>query len=208
MKFRLVLSGLAVFFCMSLFSLPHIVPALKTSLIWELTNAHDGIFRQNAAREAATQKGGYGKTVTPDLFDRAEAITGVPAEILRGIAAAESDFRRTVIGDYGYSLGMFQLHNNWHESRVAKWGDFDPFNPDEAAIIAGRILAYNLAAFGGDWRKAIAAYRQGVTGVRRNGATCWYVDRVLNWRDCTHRMTAFLRFSEISERNIQSTTPP
>ena len=126
-------------------------------------------------------------------------VTSISAEILRGIAATESHFRSTVVGDNGYSHGMFQLHSNWHEYRVEKWGEFDPFNPYEAIIIAGKIMAKNLAAFNGDWHNAIAAYRQGISGVRRNGATCWYVNRVLNWREDVAKMQSFFLFMGITE---------
>ena len=187
MKFCLVFLAFVFFSSMTHFPLSYRLSSVEAVLY------HDTVYQDSAYGDAAGEEE-YKKAVIFDLFDKAEAVTGVPAEILRGIAAAESDFRRAVIGDYGYSLGMFQLHKNWHEYRVAKWGEFDPFNPYEAAIIAGRILARNLAAFNGDWHKAIAAYRQGVTGVRRNGATAWYVERVLNWRECEGRMRSFVLF--------------
>ena len=197
MKVCLVFLVVILFSGMAYSLLPLRPLSLETEAFEELaavyseTPCHDAVYKEPAKEK-------YKEDGVVDLFERAEAVTGIPAEILRGIASAESDFRRTVIGDYGYSLGMFQLHSDWHESRAAKWGDFDPFNPYEAAIIAGRILAHNLAAFDGDWRKAIAAYRQGVTGVRQNGATCWYVDRVLNWRECYNRMMSFFVFSRTS----------
>ena len=96
---------------------------------------------------------------------------------MRGIAFAESSENDNAIGDDGESIGRFQLREIYHEARAARWGEYDPRDPGEAAIIAGRILMDNLAQLG-DMDLAIAAYRQGVAGVRRDGATGWYVERV------------------------------
>jgi hypothetical protein len=136
---------------------------------------------------------------THDIFIEAEKVTGCSAEILRGIAGAESHFTVTAVGDKGQSHGMFQLHSRWHDSRVEKYGDFDPFDPADAAIIAGYIIQENLRLFGGDLRKAIAAYRQGVTGVNQNGITSWYVDDVLFWQKDQKKVLAFFVFRGITE---------
>jgi soluble lytic murein transglycosylase-like protein len=131
-----------------------------------------------------------------DCFEHAEAATGFPAEILRGIAAIESCFKVKAVGDGGLSLGMFQLHSRWHESRVEKWGEFDPADPFESAVIAGRIMRENLIAFDGDLTMAVAAYRQGVAGVKRNGVTDGYVYAVLNWRMDSGKLESFTLFEE------------
>jgi hypothetical protein len=134
-----------------------------------------------------------------DIFIEAERITGCPAEILRGIAGTESHFTVTAVGDKGQSHGMFQLHSRWHDSRVEKYGAFDPFDPAGAAIIAGYIVQENLRLFNGDLRKAIAAYRQGVTGVNQNGVVDWYVDEVLFWQKDQKKVFAFFVFQGITE---------
>ena len=103
--------------------------------------------------------------------------TGCPEWVLRGIAFAESSERDDAIGDGGQSIGRFQLREIYHEARAARWGEYDPRDPTEAGIIAGRIIMDNLAQLG-DLDLAIAAFRQGVEGVRRDGATAWYVERV------------------------------
>jgi hypothetical protein len=94
---------------------------------------------------------------------------------------------------------MFQLHSRWHESRVEKYGEFDPFDPEDAAIIAGYIIQENLRFFKGDLRRAIAAYRQGITGVKQNGVVEWYVDEVLSWRSDREKVAAFFIFQGITE---------
>jgi len=111
------------------------------------------------------------------IYSLASIITGAPEEILRGIAIAESGEHDNAIGDGGESIGRFQLREIYHEARAAAWGEYDPRDSTEAAIIAGRILMDNFARLG-DMDLAIAAYRQGVGGVMRDGATGWYVERV------------------------------
>jgi hypothetical protein len=137
-----------------------------------------------------------------DCFEYAELITGFSAEVLRGIAATESHFRTNAVGDGGMSLGMFQLHSRWHESRVEKWGDFDPTDPYESVVIAGRIMQENLMAFNGDLRMAIAAYKQGILGVRKRGVIQYYVDDVLNWRNDPEKMLSFSLFCGITNTEV------
>jgi hypothetical protein len=134
-----------------------------------------------------------------DCFEYAELITGFSAEILRGIAATESHFGVEAVGDGCMSLGMFQLHSRWHESRVEKWGEFDPTDPFESVVIAGRIMQENLSAFDGDLRMAIAAYKQGVRGVKENGVIDWYVEEVLNWRRNSQKVSSYVQFISASE---------
>ncbi len=100
-----------------------------------------------------------------------------PAAILRGIARAESDEIDSAIGDDGISIGRMQLNERFHAPRAAAWGEYDPRNPFDAIRIADHILQVNFRALG-SWNLAIAAYRQGVDGVRRNGPARWYIERV------------------------------
>lgn len=109
--------------------------------------------------------------------------TGCPEYILMGIASAESDFTPTAVGDGGKSLGMFQINEDFRWQREMMVGfKYDPFNVYEAAMVAGLIYCQNLEAFNGNERDAIAAYRQGINGVRKNGRTDWYVDKVLAYK--------------------------
>lgn len=111
------------------------------------------------------------------VYETAARISGAPEWILRGIACAESDERDDAIGDGGDSIGRFQLRETFRPERSAKWGEYDARNAVQAGIIAGRVFMENLAALG-DIDLAIAAYRQGVRGVRTWGASGWYVERV------------------------------
>lgn len=112
------------------------------------------------------------------IYDLAEHATGAPAEILRGIAFAESSERDDAIGDGGESIGRFQFRRAYQTERDARYGVLDPRDPVESAILAGLVYMDNLRALG-SVELAIAAHRQGVAGVRRNGATEWYVVRVM-----------------------------
>ena len=108
--------------------------------------------------------------------------SGCPEWVLHGIAFAESSERDDAIGDGGESVGRFQLREVYHGARAARWGEYDPRDSVQAGIIAGFIVMDNLAALG-SLDLAIAAYRQGVAGVRRDGASAWYVERVKGARN-------------------------
>ena len=115
------------------------------------------------------------------IYELAEAVTGAPADILHGIACAESNENDAAIGDQGRSLGRFQINEDFRAERVRLYGEYDPHDATEAAILTGRIYMANLARLGNEI-DAVAAHRQGVTGVRRNGAALWYVERVYRGR--------------------------
>lgn len=111
------------------------------------------------------------------IYEIAERATGAPAWILRGIAFAESSERDDAIGDDGESIGRFQFRRAFQAERDAKYGALDPRDPIQSAILAGLVYMDNLRALG-SVELAIAAHRQGVAGVRRDGASGWYVERV------------------------------
>ena len=112
------------------------------------------------------------------IYDLAEYATGAPAEILRGIAFAESSERDDAIGDGGESIGRFQFRRKYQAERDQKYGALDPRDPVQSAILAGLVYMDNLLALG-SVELAIAAHRQGVAGVRRDGPSAWYCERVM-----------------------------
>ena len=127
--------------------------------------------------------GVYAINLTPaTAYTVASHATGCPEWVLHGLAFAESSERDDAIGDGGQSIGRFQLREVYHASRAARWGEYDPRDCVEAGIIAGNIIMDNLAALG-SLDLAVAAYRQGVAGVKRDGATSWYVERVKGARN-------------------------
>lgn len=111
------------------------------------------------------------------VYEVAELITGAPANILKAIAITESNENDDAVGDDGISRGRMQLNELYHDERVMKYGEYDPHNSLDSVIIAGFLFMDNLNHFG-DVDKAIAAYRQGVSGVKEHGVTEWYVKRV------------------------------
>lgn len=113
----------------------------------------------------------------PTVYEVAVLGTIVPARLLRAIAIVESSERDHAVGDDGISIGRYQLNERFHAERAQRWGEYDPRDPLAAGIIAARILEDNYRRLG-TWELAIAAYRQGVRGVREHGATAWYIDRV------------------------------
>lgn len=117
------------------------------------------------------------ETEVLSVYEMAEIVTGAPADILRGIAITESNENDRAIGDDGISKGRMQINETFHNERAKKYGDYDPFSPLDAAIIAGYIFMENFSRLK-DSDSAIAAHRQGVRGVRENGPADWYVKRV------------------------------
>ncbi len=114
------------------------------------------------------------------IFEIASAVTGCPKYILAGISFAESSGNQFAIGDDGMSIGRFQINETYHEYYATLYGEYNPYCPLDSAILTGRIYMDNLRALG-NIEDAIAAHRQGRTGVKNNGRTQWYVDRVLNY---------------------------
>ena len=119
------------------------------------------------------------------------------ALILSGIMLAESGGNPLAIGDDGISIGAYQINERFHAERAEKWGEYDPRDPAQARRIASEIVRSNYEELlptlriidPSQWDDlrvtlAIASYRQGVAGVRENGPSMWYVNRVLgrSWR--------------------------
>lgn len=116
------------------------------------------------------------------LYDICVEGTLVPADLLRAIAIVESEERDDRPGDGGLSLSRFQLYEIYHAERAAAWGEYDVTDPAQAGRIAALYLQNCIIAYSGDIERGIAAYRQGVYGVERDGATLWYVERVMSAR--------------------------
>ena len=113
------------------------------------------------------------------IYDIAEALTGCPADILRGIHFAESSYGKNLDHPAPFDRGDFGINEKYHAERAAKWGEYNPDCPLQSAILAGHIIMENFALLG-SYDLAICAFRQGVTGVRENGAGLWYAARVRN----------------------------
>ena len=111
-------------------------------------------------------------------YEWGEAVTGTSASILKALAIAESSEADSAIGDDGVSFGRFQINETFREWNIATFGDYNPTDPYSSAALAGRLYQYNRARLGTHYR-AIAAHRQGARGVKKNGPSHWYVERVI-----------------------------
>jgi hypothetical protein len=113
-------------------------------------------------------------------YEIASIVSGCPVEILQGMAFAESTTNQDAIGDDGISTGRFQINERFHAYYAKLYGEYNQWCPLDTAILTGKIYMADLAYFGNK-EDAIAAHRQGRTGVRTNGRDEWYVERVLNY---------------------------
>lgn len=112
------------------------------------------------------------------VYEIAEITTGASSAVLKGLARAESDEDDTAVGDDGHSVGRYQWHDRYLADYQRRFGDFDPLDPLMSSVRAGQSLVANEAALG-CVRLAIAAHRQGRAGVLADGASEWYVRRVM-----------------------------
>ena len=112
------------------------------------------------------------------LFTQAAAKYGVPANLLAGVAQAESNFNPNAVSHAG-AEGLMQIM----PSTAAGLG-VNPMDPAQAVDGAARILAGNLQRFGST-PLAVAAYNAGAGAVAKYGGippypeTQAYVNKVL-----------------------------
>ncbi len=109
--------------------------------------------------------------------------TGVPVELLRAVARAESGYNPRPADSTAGAKGLMQLM----PFNLAPHNVSDPYDPVQSARAAGELLAGWYRDFGA-WDKAIAAYVWGPGKVRRSQDPYqWpdkvkrYVGKVLTW---------------------------
>lgn len=112
------------------------------------------------------------------IYEISEQETGCPADIIRGLHFAESSYGKNTDHPNPFDHGEFGINEQYHEERAKKWGEYNPDNALQSAILAGHIIMENRSLLG-SYDLAVCAYRQGVTGVQRNGAELWYAERVM-----------------------------
>lgn len=117
----------------------------------------------------------------PSVYLRASIVSGCPEWILRGYDYAESSNGRNLNHPNPNDHGRFGINERFHAERAAKWGEYDPDNFYEAAVLAGRLYVENLALLG-DVESAICAHVQGPTGVKRDGKNLNYLHKILSTR--------------------------
>lgn len=107
------------------------------------------------------------------------AVVGVPAELLKAVAVAESRMNPRAVSPAG-AEGLMQII----PSTQRALGVADPFDPAQSIKGGAAYLAKQVARFG-DYTRAVAAYNAGPEAVARYGGvppyaeTTTYVARVL-----------------------------
>lgn len=114
------------------------------------------------------------------IYQIASAKTGAPERILRGLHFAESSYGKNLNHPDPLDVGPFALHETRaiHAERARKWGEYNPNDALDSAILAGHIYMENLERLGSE-SLAVCSYRQGVRGVREKGPGMWYYLRVI-----------------------------
>jgi hypothetical protein len=114
----------------------------------------------------------------------AEQRHGLDGAIIRAVIQRESAFDPCAVSNKG-ALGLMQLM----PATAASLGVEDPFDPVQNIRGGAKYLAQLLARYGGDWRRALAAYNAGPTPVDTYGGippfaeTQDFVDAILGAPD-------------------------
>lgn len=134
-----------------------------------------------AADAAATAAPVAGATPYAAEIAAAAAKHGIDPALLRGLIRQESGFDPSARSPAG-ALGLSQLM----PGTAASLGVTDPLDPAQSIDGGARYLRQQLDRFGGDVRKALAAYNAGPGAVERFGGvppypeTQSYVQRILD----------------------------
>jgi soluble lytic murein transglycosylase-like protein len=116
------------------------------------------------------------------LIDRWAAHYGVPASLARALAWQESGYQTTLTSVAGASGVMQVTPDTWSYVETILIGQTVPHTAEGNIRVGVAYLASLLSQFGGDQRRAVAAYYQGARSVRRRGIlpdTQQYVANVL-----------------------------
>lgn len=132
-----------------------------------------------ALKQAVSKSGGRDLN---GIFENAAQTYGVPENLLRAVAKAESGFRADAVSSCG-AQGVMQLM----PSTAKSLGVTDPFDPEQNIMGGAKYLGSLLNRYGGDAKLALAAYNAGSGNVAKYGGvppfkeTQNYVKRVLSY---------------------------
>lgn len=113
-----------------------------------------------------------------DALNRAADAAGLPRELVWAVAYVESRYNPNAVSGVG-AMGLMQLMPQVADNL----GVDDPFDPYQNAAAGAKMLARLIAKYGGDVRRALAAYNWGAGNVDRKST--WpasvhlYADNVL-----------------------------
>jgi soluble lytic murein transglycosylase-like protein len=129
-----------------------------------------------------------------DLINAAAQKYGVDPALLKGLIRQESNFNPNAKSPAG-AAGLCQLM----PGTAAALGCTNPLDPAQAIDAGAKYLSQQLKAFGGDPRKALAAYNAGPGAVQRYGGVPPYAET-------QNYVRAVMGFAD-QYRSDQSTTP-
>jgi soluble lytic murein transglycosylase-like protein len=147
-------------------------PAQATSFQSQLQQASAAAPAGAAAAPAtATAAGGPVDGQFSDLINAAAQKYGVDPALLKGLIKQESGFNPNAKSPAG-AAGLCQLM----PGTAAALGCSNPLDPAQAIEAGAKYLGQQLKAFGGDVRKALAAYNAGPGAVQRYGGVPPYAE--------------------------------
>jgi soluble lytic murein transglycosylase-like protein len=106
-----------------------------------------------------------------DLINAAAQKYGIDPALLKGLIRQESNFNPNAKSPAG-AAGLCQLM----PGTAAALGCSNPLDPAQAVDAGAKYLSQQLKAFGGDVRKALAAYNAGPGAVQRYGGVPPYAE--------------------------------
>ena len=128
----------------------------------------------------AGEDGGEGNLSS--IFEAASERYGVPVNLLKAVAKAESNFEAGVTSSCG-AMGIMQLM----PSTASYLGVTDAYDPEQNIMGGARYLSQLLEQFGGNAQLAAAAYNAGAGNVLKYGGippfseTQGYVEKVMDY---------------------------
>ncbi|CAB1079293.1 Putative tail protein (ACLAME 1) [Olavius algarvensis Delta 1 endosymbiont] len=136
-----------------------------------------------ASASTPTQSGSNENDTIEESIHLASRKYNIPANLLRGVIRAESNFQATAVSRAG-AQGLMQLM----PATARELGVDNPFDIEQNIDGGARYLRKMLDSFGGDVKIALAAYNAGPGTVERYGGkippyqeTERYIDRVLRF---------------------------
>jgi soluble lytic murein transglycosylase-like protein len=150
--------------------------------------------QQASDAQPASPAGGPVDGQFSELINGAAKKYGIDPALLKGLIRQESGFNPNAKSPAG-AAGLCQLM----PGTAAALGCRNPFDPAQAIDAGAKYLSQQLRAFGGDPRKALAAYNAGPGAVRRYGGVPPYAET-------QHYVRAVMGYAEQYRRHSSPAT--
>lgn len=134
------------------------------------------------AFEEAVQQSG--EVSMDSIFEEAAATYGIPVDLIKAVAKAESNFNPKAVSHAG-AMGVMQLM----PGTASSLGVSDPFDARQNIMGGAKYLKSNLEKYNGDISLTLAAYNAGPGSVQKYGGippyaeTQNYVKKVMSYMD-------------------------